>query len=88
MDYINSISINKVKEQGADGKVSFKYEVLINGCATKFKYDSWGEAAAKVMQIIMNKELSDSEKREMERIKMYLTKKGKLKNNGGGGFEP
>lgn len=88
MDYINSISINKVKEQGADGKVSFKYEVLINGCATKFKYDSWEEAAAKVMQIIIGKKLSDSAKKEIERIRMRLNKKEKSKSNDGGGFEP
>ncbi|WP_421185414.1 hypothetical protein [Aeromonas hydrophila] len=88
MDYINSISINKVKEQGADGKVSFKYEVLINGYATEFKYDSWEEAAAKVMQIIIGKKLSDSAKKEIERIGMRLNKKEKSKNNDGGGFEP
>lgn len=88
MDNISSISIRKVEEKGGDGKVSFKYEILINGCATKFKYDSWEEAAAKVMQIIIGKKLSDSAKKEIERIRMHLNKKEKSKNNDGDGFEP
>ncbi|RQM78010.1 hypothetical protein EHZ47_02355 [Aeromonas jandaei] len=88
MGNISSISIRKVKEEGVDGKISFKYEVLINGCATEFKYDSWEEAAAKVMQIIMDNELSDSDKKEIENIDVCLNKKGRSKNNGGSDLEP